>query len=162
MCIRDRYRTALRYVEYVNYFARSGYIVFRSDYRGHDRSEGVANGPYSNPDYVIDVLNGLASVITHPAADPDRVGMWGHSMGGYITLRAMVVSDRIRAGVIWGGVVGAYPDLFLRAASTSITLTPPIEGTPPTAAPTDVYKRQSLSSARAITRALGKHTDCVR
>ena len=126
----SEYRTALRYVEYVNYLARSGYIVFRSDYRGHDRSEGVANGPYSNPDYVIDVLNGLASVITHPAADPDRVGMWGHSMGGYITLRAMVVSDRIRAGVIWGGVVAPYPDLFARGLVPTATPDPSFTPTP--------------------------------
>ena len=129
----EEYRTELRYVEYVNYFARAGYIVFRSDYRGHGNSEGEAGNPYGLPHYTIDVLNGLASVITHPAADPNRVGMWGHSMGGYITLRAMVISDRIRAGVIWGGVVGPYPDLFLRAANPSVTLTPPTEGTPPTA-----------------------------
>jgi dipeptidyl aminopeptidase/acylaminoacyl peptidase len=32
-------------------------------------------------------------------------------MGGNITLRAMVVSDEIKAGVIWGGVVVSYPDL---------------------------------------------------
>ena len=40
--------------------------------------------------------------------------MWGHSMGGHITLRAMVVSDDIKAGVIWAGVVASYPDLFAR------------------------------------------------
>ena len=111
----DEYRTTLRYVEYVDYFARAGYIVFRSDYRGHGESEGEARGPYSNADYVIDVLNGLAAVRAYEAADPDRVGMWGHSMGGYITLRAMVISDAVRAGVIWGGVVAPYPDLFNRA-----------------------------------------------
>jgi dipeptidyl aminopeptidase/acylaminoacyl peptidase len=33
-------------------------------------------------------------------------------MGGQITLRAMVVSRDIKAGVIWGGVVGSYPDLL--------------------------------------------------
>ncbi len=110
----DEYVTELRYVEYVNYLARSGYIVFRSDYRGHGDSEGEAGNPYGAPNYTIDVLNGMAAVLTHPAADPDRVGMWGHSMGGHITLRSMVVSDRIRAGVIWGGVVGDYPDLFAR------------------------------------------------
>jgi dipeptidyl aminopeptidase/acylaminoacyl peptidase len=32
-------------------------------------------------------------------------------MGGYITLRAMVVDPSIKAGVIWGGVVGSYADI---------------------------------------------------
>jgi dienelactone hydrolase len=59
----------------------------------------------------VDVLNALASVARYPDADPDRIGMWGHSMGGTITLRAMVVTDTIWAGVIWAGVVAPYPDL---------------------------------------------------
>jgi len=108
------YRTTERYIAYVDQLARSGYIVFRSDYRGHDRSEGVAGGVYTQPDYTIDVLNALASVKRYPDADPDRIGMWGHSMGGYITLRSMVISRDIRAGVIWAGVVARYPDLFTR------------------------------------------------
>jgi len=108
------YRTTERYVAYVDAIARSGYIVFRSDYRGHDRSEGEARGAYGYPDYTVDVLNGLASIKRYPDADPDRIGMWGHSMGGYITLRSMVISKDIRAGVIWGGVVASYPDLLTK------------------------------------------------
>jgi fermentation-respiration switch protein FrsA (DUF1100 family) len=38
--------------------------------------------------------------------------MWGHSMGGFLTLRAMVISPDIKAGVIWSGVVGSYPDMI--------------------------------------------------
>jgi uncharacterized protein len=110
----NQYRTTERYVDYVDYFARNGYIVFRSDYRGHGNSEGVATGGYSSPAYTVDVLNGMASVAALPSADAERIGMWGHSMGGHITLRAMVVSDAIKAGVIWAGVVGPYPDLFVR------------------------------------------------
>src|SRR5215510_2855795 len=34
------YRTTERYIAYVDQIARSGYIVLKSDYRGHDRSEG--------------------------------------------------------------------------------------------------------------------------
>ena len=138
----DEYRTTERYVQYVDYFSRAGYILFRSDYRGHGDSEGIANGPYSNPDYVVDVLNGMAAVLTRPDADPNRVGMWGHSMGGYITLRAMVVSDRPRAGVIWGGVVAPYPDLFARGLVPTATPdpawtpTPTLDPTAPTPAAT--------------------------
>lgn len=108
------YRTTERYIAYVDEIASSGYIVFRSDYRGHDRSEGQAGGVYTQPNYSIDVLNAVASVKRYPDADPNRIGMWGHSMGGYITLRSMVVTKDIKAGVIWAGVVARYPDLFTR------------------------------------------------
>ncbi len=108
------YRTTERYVEYVDEIARSGYIVFRPDYRGHDRSDGVARGAYGYPDYTIDVLNALESIKTYPGADPERIGMWGHSMGGYLTLRSMVISEDIRVGVIWAGVVASYPDMVYK------------------------------------------------
>ena len=110
----EQYRTTERYVAYVDGFARNGYIVFRSDYRGHGNSEGEATGGYGSPAYTVDVLNAVASMKKYPEADPDRIGMWGHSMGGHITLRAMVVSGDIKAGVIWAGVVAPYPDLFQR------------------------------------------------
>ena len=108
----DVYRTTERYIAYVDLIARSGYIVFRSDYRGHDRSEGNAGGAYSRPDYTVDVLNAVAAMKKYPDADSNRIGMWGHSMGGYITLRSMVISQDIKAGVIWAGVVASYPDLL--------------------------------------------------
>ncbi len=106
------YRTTERYIAYVDGFARNGYMVLRPDYRGHGFSEGESRGAYGTPDYTIDVLNAVASVKRHPAADPDRMGMWGHSMGGHITLRNMVTTDDIKAGVIWAGVVASYPDLI--------------------------------------------------
>jgi uncharacterized protein len=108
----DVYRTTERYIAYVDLIARSGYIVLRSDYRGHDRSEGQAGGAYSRPDYTIDVLNAVASMKRFPDADRNRIGMWGHSMGGYITLRSMVIDPDIKAGVIWAGVVASYQDLL--------------------------------------------------
>lgn len=109
-----QYRTTERYVAYVDSIARNGYIVFRSDYRGHDNSEGEATGGYGSPAYTIDVLNAVAAVKRLPETDPERIGMWGHSMGGHITLRAMVTTGDIKAGVIWAGVVASYPDLFAR------------------------------------------------
>jgi dipeptidyl aminopeptidase/acylaminoacyl peptidase len=110
----DQYRTTERYVAYVDAFARSGYIVFKSDYRGHGDSEGRATGGYGSPDYTIDVLNAVGSIKRYQDADVNRIGMWGHSMGGAVTLRAMVVSQDIKAGVIWAGVVASYPDLFTK------------------------------------------------
>jgi dipeptidyl aminopeptidase/acylaminoacyl peptidase len=123
----DEYRTTERYVAYVDNLARHGYLVFRPDYRGHDQSEGLASGAYGSPDYVVDVLNAVAAMRRFPGADPNRIGMWGHSMGGYITLRSMVIDPQIRAGVIWAGVVGSYPDLMYRWRRTP---TPGPDGTP--------------------------------
>jgi uncharacterized protein len=63
------------------------------------------------------VLNALASVRAYQDTDPNRIGMWGHFMGGQLTLRAMVVSNDIKAGVIWGGAVAPYPNVFERTSS---------------------------------------------
>jgi dienelactone hydrolase len=110
----DQYRTTERYVDYVDDIALHGYIVLRPDYRGHAFSEGIARGAYGAPDYTIDVLNALAALKAYQDVDPNRIGMWGHSMGGYITLRSMVTTDDIKAGVIWAGVVVSYQDLIER------------------------------------------------
>jgi len=91
------------------------------DYRGNGESEGQPEGAYYSPSYAVDVLNAISSIkrLKDPtndsliASDPNRIGMWGHSMGGNITLRDMVViPNEIKAAVIWGGVVGSYSDLM--------------------------------------------------
>lgn len=123
------YRTTERYIAYVDWLARSGYVVFRIDYRGHDNSEGEASGAYGDPGYTNDVLNAVSTLQRHPLVDPERIGMWGHSMGGYLTLRAMVISPSIKTGVIWAGVVASYPDMLYRwRRSTSPTSTPSVSG----------------------------------
>ena len=122
----NQYQTTERYVAYVDWLARSGYIVFRSDYRGHGDSEGEARGAYGAPDYTVDILNAVSSMKRFADADPNRIGMWGHSMGGYITLRSMVITKDVKVGVIWAGVVGSYPNLFERP-----TATPTPEGATP-------------------------------
>ncbi len=106
------YRTVEDYQSHVRRLASSGYIVIKPDYRGHADSEGESRGGYGQPDYTVDVLNAVAAIKRHPDADPKRLGMYGHSMGGHITLRAMVTTSDIKAGVIWAGVVASYADLL--------------------------------------------------
>ena len=107
-----QYQTTEKYVAYMDGFARNGYVVFKSDFRGHGNSEGQATGAYGSNGYTIDVLNAVSSIKKYPLVNPNKIGMWGHSMGGQITLRNMVVSGDIKAGVIWAGVVASYPDLL--------------------------------------------------
>jgi dipeptidyl aminopeptidase/acylaminoacyl peptidase len=110
----QQYRTTERYVAYVDAIARTGYLVFRPDYRGHGRSEGDPASNYASPAYTVDVLNAVESLKRYPDADPDRIGMWGHSMGGGITLRVMVTTSDVKAGVVWAGTVAPYAELFER------------------------------------------------
>jgi dipeptidyl aminopeptidase/acylaminoacyl peptidase len=129
----DEYRTAERYGAYQDAFARNGYISFKPDYRGHGRSEGHPSGGSRGPGYTVDVLNAVGSLQRYPDADPERVGMWGHSMGGGITLRAMVVTDDIKAGVLWAGTVATYEEIFEarpRWVGADRTATPGPNGTP--------------------------------
>lgn len=129
------YRTTERYIAYTDAFSRNGYILFRPDYRGHGNSEGVAQGGYGSNAYTIDVLNAVSSIKKYKDVNPNKIGMWGHSLGGHITLKNMVVSKDIKAGVIWAGVVASYPDLLNRWR----------RATPPASIPTGARRwRQTL------------------
>lgn len=134
------YRTTERYIAYTDAFSRNGYIVFKSDYRGHGNSEGKATGGYGSNNYTIDILNAVASIKKFKEADPKRIGMWGHSMGGFITLRNMVVNRDIKAGVIWAGVVASYPDLVNNWRRGTFT--------PPTTIPTRALGWRSQLTSR--------------
>lgn len=107
----EEYQTTEKYIAYTDAFSRNGYIVFKSDFRGHGNSEGKPEGAYYSPAYTIDVLNAVSSLKKYKDVDPMRIGMWGHSMGGMITLRSMVITKDIKAADIWAGVVASYEDL---------------------------------------------------
>jgi dipeptidyl aminopeptidase/acylaminoacyl peptidase len=106
----NAYRTTERYGAYVDYLARNGFVVFKIDYRGHGRSEGLPTGSYFSPGYTIDSITALKSLQTMDIIDPHGIGMWGHSMAGNLVLRAMLVESEIKAGVIWAGAVYSYDD----------------------------------------------------
>jgi len=83
--------------------ANNGYLTVASDYRGFGESEDTP-GQQSRghrPDYAIDVLNLIASVKNQQKADVNRIGMWGHSMGGEVAMRTAEVTDKLKAIVLW-------------------------------------------------------------
>jgi dipeptidyl aminopeptidase/acylaminoacyl peptidase len=99
-----------------DYLARRGYLTLSPDYRGHADSEG--NGEDAGPGvrgmntfrvgYAVDVLNLLNAIPSLPQADPSRIGMWGHSMGGGITLEILTVDRgaKVKAAVLYGAMSG--------------------------------------------------------
>jgi len=105
-----QYVTTEKYGAYVDYLARNGFVVFKIDLRGHGDSEGAPGGSYFSSGYTIDALSALNSLQKLDYVNPDRIGMWGHSMAGNLVLRALLVSNEVKAGVIWAGAVYSYED----------------------------------------------------
>jgi len=82
--------------------ARNGYLTLASDYRGFGKSENDDQGSRGhNPNYAIDILNLIASVPSLNQENPERIGMWGHSMGGEVTLRTAESTEKVKAIVLW-------------------------------------------------------------
>ena len=136
------YQTLERYGAYVDYLARSGFVVFKIDFRGHGNSEGYPSGSYFSPGYTIDAINALKSLQRLEKVDPGGVGMWGHSMAGNLVLRAMLVESEVKAGVIWSGAVYSYED-FLTYGISDRSYRPP-------ATPESFEENEHLSGTRAI------------
>ncbi len=83
-------------------FARRGYLTIASDYRCYAGSQCAANPLYVG--YAIDVLNLIALLPSLPYADTARVGIWGHSMGGGITLRVLAVNNSLKVASLYGAL----------------------------------------------------------
>lgn len=106
----SQYKTTEGYVAYVDYLAKNGFVVFKIDFRGSGQSEGDSSGSYFSSSYTIDAISALKSLRQFEEVDPKRIGIWGHSMAGNVVLRAMLVSEEFKAGVIWAGAVYSYED----------------------------------------------------
>jgi len=85
-------------------FARQGFLVLVPDFRGHNDSEGTkfAHGPLESSWYSRDSIVAFRAIDSLPQASRQNRFMWGHSMGGAVTLRAILaLGDRVRAASIW-------------------------------------------------------------
>lgn len=102
----SRYNTPLGYTtRYADALARAGFLVVHPDYRAHGRSAGSeSEDNLFRSGYAIDVLNLIKHVKRLPNADPNRVGLFGHSMGGGISLRVLTVSQDVKAAVLYGSM----------------------------------------------------------
>jgi len=86
-------------------FARHGYLTLAPDYRDYGGSD-------SGPDmfrigFAVDVLNLIASVGSLPQARADEIGVWGHSMGGGLSIEVLAVNPPgLRAVVLYAAMSG--------------------------------------------------------
>jgi len=97
------------YREIPDIYAREGFLVVMPDYRGHNISEGIdfTTGFLATNYYTLDVLALLSALPGIDDADLDKLFMWGHSLGGEVALRVLLVDGSIRGASLWSPVGGS-------------------------------------------------------
>jgi dipeptidyl aminopeptidase/acylaminoacyl peptidase len=97
-----------------DYLARHGYVVLHTDYRGHASSDNDPNVDYElRLPYAVDTINAVKAVKSSRLRflDKDRVGWLGRSMGGGVTLTALVAQPGlVDAAVIYASVSSLAAD----------------------------------------------------
>ncbi len=98
----DKYATGNDTWQEADYLVRRGYITIAPDYRSHAASDNGTS--FFHIGYAEDVLNLIGSLDSLKEADTSRIGIWGHSMGGGVALKAAVVSKKVDAVAVFGSV----------------------------------------------------------
>lgn len=109
----NTYSTETSYKTIADFYAQSGYLVLKPDYRGHANSDEGSMSELNRLNYSIDVLNLLASLSSLTDANPEQIYMYGHSMGGEVTLRVLEVSDKVKAATLWAPAATRFPENML-------------------------------------------------
>ena len=91
---------------------RNGYITIASDYRGWGGSDRKFSLFHTG--LVVDVVNLINAIPSIPQADSQRIGIWGHSMGGGITTKVLTIVSNIRAAVLYAPNSADDADLIAR------------------------------------------------
>jgi uncharacterized protein len=105
------YNTLDYTTHYADALSSAGYIVFHPNLRGYLPSDSGDN--LFRVGMATDVLNLIALIQAQSGgsdllqnADPNSIGLWGHSMGGGITTRVLTVTDDVKAAVLYGSMSG--------------------------------------------------------
>ncbi|MDX6260564.1 MAG: uncharacterized protein QOH84_2252 [Kribbellaceae bacterium] len=99
-----------------DYLARRGYVVLHTDYRNHAQS---SKDPQSEVNlrigYTEDVINAVLALKASPYVDPQRVALFGRSMGGGITYNVLVAQPGlVKAAVVYAAVSSNAVENFNR------------------------------------------------
>jgi dipeptidyl aminopeptidase/acylaminoacyl peptidase len=96
---------------YADTLASAGYIVIHPNLRGYQPSDDGDN--LFRVGMAADVLNLIALIQAQSGgidplqnANPNLIGLWGHSMGGGISTRVLTVTDGVKAAVLYGSMSG--------------------------------------------------------
>ncbi len=90
-------------------FASRGFLVIMPDFRGHNSSEGYDQIKVQDRDnmaaivaaYAADVSALMRHLNELEKLDLERVFMWSHSMGGGVSMHALLSTDIVKASSFW-------------------------------------------------------------
>jgi len=105
----EEYETLTYTTRYADALAAEGFLVLHPNYRNYPPSDP---GPNSfRVGYAVDVLNLIALIEDQAGqpgpledADPESIGLFGHSMGGGISLRVISAQAPVKAAVLYGSM----------------------------------------------------------
>ncbi len=99
-----------------DYLARAGFVVLHTDYRGHAGSDPASErSRETRLGYTRDTISAVRAVRKEAYVDRDRIAMLGRSMGGGVTLNALVTQPGlVRAAVLYAPVSSSFLDNFRR------------------------------------------------
>jgi dipeptidyl aminopeptidase/acylaminoacyl peptidase len=95
-----------------DWLARAGFVVLHTDYRGHAASDPTPPlDRESRLGYAEDAINAVRALKKEPYVDADRMAMLGRSMGGGVTLDALVARPGlVDAAVVYASVSSRFLD----------------------------------------------------
>lgn len=94
-------------------WAANGYAVFAPNFRGSSGYDGkfdIANRRDLGGKDFQDIMTGVDHLIRIGIADPDRLGIFGGSYGGYMTNWAITQTDRFKAAISMYGIFNLITD----------------------------------------------------
>jgi len=105
------YQTLDYTTHYADALASAGYLVLHPNLRLYPPSD--VGGNLFRVGMAIDALNLIGLVKEKSGepgllqtADPQRIGLWGHSMGGGVSTRVLTVSQDVDAAVLYAAMTG--------------------------------------------------------
>jgi dipeptidyl aminopeptidase/acylaminoacyl peptidase len=91
-------------------YATNGYISLAPDFLGYGGSDMPSQDIFEERfETYTTALNLLASIKTLSMADPDRIGVWGHSNGGQIALTVLEILGTPIPATLWAPVSKPFP-----------------------------------------------------
>lgn len=101
--------------------AQNGFITLAPDFLGYGNSDKEASRPlesrFQTYPTAVTLLNSVqnvntgieASDIKNIQANPEKIGIWGHSNGGHISLSSLAITGKNYPTVLWNPVTKPFP-----------------------------------------------------